>query len=359
MPNAAFIAMGDAHLEELIWRRYRQISGDAEMAFTALVDLAIEHFLPLVLLGDVWDTVKPPPSMLRFFRQQMDRLHAEGIAVYAIQGNHDKRDVPWYVAVHDHVQHIGDGRPVTINGLRCRGYDYQLREQIQQRLVEVANDPPQCLFLHQACKQALNFDGAWNCDLEWVPEGIPLVLMGDIHKYWRHTIRAGQTAYYTGTTHPRDLSQLGSKAAMVVMDDLTVEQLPLPVREIQLFKVSCAVHLRDVTDWITATQAMQQPLPPVAFLRYVPDMAAEVLAIDLPGGILIREPVASPEELEFDIDTPVHDGGPDVSVEGLLSTIVDPETKPEVFSLVLDMIQGTDTVHDVLRIHKRKHYEQE
>ncbi len=122
--NIAFLALGDLHLDTAIWRKHRQVTGDPQAALRCLVDLAAELKVPMVLLGDIFDVSDPESSLVQFFRSEMERAHAAGVPVYCIQGNHDKRTVPWYTACSPYPVHVGDGKPVAINGVSCIGYDY-------------------------------------------------------------------------------------------------------------------------------------------------------------------------------------------------------------------------------------------
>ena len=88
------LAAGDIHLDHWIWRRHRTITGDAQLGFDQLIELALRYRCPLVIVGDLFDTVDPDSSLVSYFRQCMDRLQRESIACYAIQGNHDRRPIP-------------------------------------------------------------------------------------------------------------------------------------------------------------------------------------------------------------------------------------------------------------------------
>lgn len=276
--TAAFVAIGDIHLDPFIWKRHRHITGDAVVGFSSSVDHAINLGVPFVMVGDIFDTVDPPPAMIKQFRTQIDRLATAGLRCYGIQGNHDKRPTPWYQAVHDWPIHIGDGVPVEIGGLRCRGFDYATRDSIQESLVNLS-DPTDCLFIHQAVRQYLGFEGAWNTDLAWVPEVVRMVVMGDIHACWETEIRPGVTAYYTGSTHPRDISQVGPKSVLVVNRDLTVRRAVIPSRPITRIRAEATDQLDLALQWVTA--ADRTVLPPVCFLSVTPDLQRDRRYLDL------------------------------------------------------------------------------
>lgn len=359
MSRPAFLALGDLHLKPHIWSSHRQVVGDAFVGFTSFIDLALELFLPVVLVGDIFDSVKLDPVVTHFFRKEMDRCAGEGLPVYAIQGNHDKQHTPWYTALHDHVQHIGDGQPVDIGGVICRGLDYALKDQIHAQLADISQQElPQCLFLHQATRQALKFEGRWNCDLQAVPEGIPLIVMGDIHREWHQTVRPGQEAYYTGPLCAQDISQVGPKTCMMIHQDLTIERLPIAYREIQRFRFTAPDLVRQANDWLE-TLDKEPVLPPVAYVEHTPDVGVALieLAEQWDGkAIVIGEQFASPEELELSTDDDRQTVDEVISVDELLTRLIDPEEEPEAFQLVLDLINrvGEESIVDIINTHRDK-----
>ena len=253
----AFVALGDIHLSDYIWRDLPDIRGDAELGLRNLVDQAIRLNVPAVIVGDLYDRAEQRDAgSIRIFDTQMARLKAAGLPCYAIQGNHDKRSIPWY-ALNPHVRHIGDGQPVEINGVACRGLDYALHDTIRERLGNLGLDGelPEVLFLHQAVRQALKFDGAWNCDLEWVPEGIPLVVMGDIHREWEMTFRPGQRALYTGSGCPRNRDEFGPRTILGVRRNLEWDRLPVPTRAMRHLVWSSEAP-GEVAQWVATNRAV-------------------------------------------------------------------------------------------------------
>lgn len=361
MSEPAFIALGDIHLKKLIWTDYPQICDDAEVAFVALVDMAIELHLPLVLVGDIFDSVKPPTYLWAVFRHQMDRCQEEMVPVYAIQGNHDKQTgTPFYVGLHDHVKHVGDGEMFYIGDLRCVGLDYSLRGKVEEFFAELSQaDPkPDVMFLHQAAKQALRFEGASNCDLDQVPEGIPLIVMGDIHKEWSYTIRPGQVAYYTGASCAQEITQRGPKSCMCVYDDLTIERMPLPYREIGRFRVTAEHQVDEVTRWAEEMAKTSHSLTPAAELSFTPEaagLAAKIVG-DHSGIIWMENPVPSMDVLDLDLNEEEEENSTElISMEEALSRLVDAAEDPDLFSMVLSLADPKDTSPvDVVNHYREK-----
>ena len=262
------LVLGDIHLDTFIWRKYRQISGDAFASFKSLIDKAIKLDVPVVLVGDIFDNVTPDTSLIQFFRRQVQRMVDAELKVYALQGNQDKRpQVPWYCAIHEKVVHIGDGRLCRIGPFHTVGFDYSTRDVIEAKMatLDALDHPIDILFIHQAVRQAIPWEGAWNCDLDWVPPRVGLVLMGDIHKHFEHTIRPGQKAYYTGASHMRSLPERGPKSAILLHSDLTVTRVPLVARSLERFVITVPGDIAPIEAWLKEHSG--EPLPPVAWVR--------------------------------------------------------------------------------------------
>jgi hypothetical protein len=301
-PNPALVALGDIHLSDTIWRARPDISGDAILGLRNLVDTALSLKVPAVIVGDLFDTAsQQDPRCLAGFMHEMDRMRGAGLEVWGIQGNHDKRPIPWYT-LHPHVRHFGDGEPVQIGGLSCLGFDYNLQDGIRESLARLTQDithmnlmgAPDVLFLHQFVKQSLQIEGAWNCDLEWIPPGIPVTVIGDIHQEQEFRFGNGQRAYYTGSGHPRSTAEFGPRSILVVNRDLTVWRHQVPTRPMW-GGVWVSGRADEIERWLaeSAPMAATSGLPPVLHLTFqredskvltewLQDLPREVLSVLVP-----------------------------------------------------------------------------
>jgi hypothetical protein len=356
----AFVCLGDIHLDSIIWRRYRQIAMDAFVGFTSFIDTGIRLHLPIVILGDLFDSVDPDPELVRYFRREMDKCEAAGCPVFAIQGNHDKRPIPWYCALHTWPRHVGDGRPLMIGGLMVRGYDYAPFASIKESLEDLgrADSKPQVLFLHQAARQALDIEGAWNCDLEWVPKEVPLIMMGDIHTQTEYRVRENQMAYYTGPSHARDISQIGPKTCCLVHQDLSVVRLPITYREIKKFLILTPDDLPLVRKWLEFVLSTPQVLKPVAWIHYAGASHPECMRLAIEHdevAITVLEPAKEGSQTKGEADTPVMTVGELLSKESLVAKLADPEKEPEVYSLVLELTKTQNVNEAITAARERFH----
>jgi len=96
-----FIHAADLHLDSPLRGLSRHddapveaIRGATRKALAKLVDLALEKEVAFVLIaGDLYDGDQKDYATALFFNQQMSRLHARAIPVFAITGNHDAESV--------------------------------------------------------------------------------------------------------------------------------------------------------------------------------------------------------------------------------------------------------------------------
>lgn len=341
----SFLALGDIHLDPVIWRRLKAVTGDAEVAFKSFIDLGLQLNIPLVIVGDLFDVVNPPSEMTKVFREQMDRCQTAGVPVYAIQGNHDKTVPPWYNALHDWPIHIGDGKPVVISGLSCCGLDYKLKPEFKASLEQLP-DGIDVLFIHQAVRQALSFDGAWNADLADIPQSIKLVVMGDIHTQTEYALGSGGRALYTGSSHARDMEQRGPKSCTLVKSDLTTERLQLVVRDIERFAVQVPEDFTKVTDWLSKAVA-HGGLKPFAWVQVLPTLqlqAEQLLKAYREHAICYVQSVVVAEQMQQAVELPTG-----VNTLVLLTQLLDPVKEPSAYQLALEMLDDRQNLPELLQ----------
>ncbi len=240
VPTLAFLFLGDLHLAPRIWSNLPTVTGDGAVGLRDLFALSAKLGCPDVVLGgDIFDSNPPNSDQVTIFQELAARHVQCGGRIWCYQGNHDKvaAGTPWYATMPNWllpVTHIGDGTPVEIGGLRCVAYDYATKDDILSTLatlneeIQQGQQPPQVLMLHQAFKEALGFEHAWNCEAAAVPPQIPLTLIGDIHAPIEFSTPGGR-AYYSGSSHPRNIDEIKhAPSALAVRTDLSVERIPLP-----------------------------------------------------------------------------------------------------------------------------------
>lgn len=359
MPKPIAVALGDIHLDDKIWTKLSSITGDAELGYQSFLAVALRLKVPAVIAGDLFDVAKPPSSLVRLHRKYMDLCEAEGVPVLVLQGNHDKVQqagvdkpvAPWATASHDWPTYVGDGRPFKLGEVEATALDYASMDVIEGQIRRVTTP---LLFLHQAVRQALGFENAWNCDLDWVPPTVKLTVLGDIHKPMDMPFPDGRLACYTGAGHARDIDQTGPKSVIVINDDLTYYREPIPSRSIRKFYVKSVKDIDSVNAWLPTVSAVHN-LPPLLWMAHTAEMAAHVSTVRSQvvsdGRVIVHT-----ESLIDDAEVPIagESAAPDddISPGLLLSRIVDPEKDKELYGFLSELIDDRRQLTDVISSRK-------
>jgi hypothetical protein len=355
-----FCALGDLHLDHLIWRAQRQVSGDAFLGLRSFLECARSRNLPAVYLGDIFDTQDPDSSLVQMFRTEADQFRQSGLAQYFIQGNHDKRPVPWCSAVAPYIQHVGDGVVHEIGGVKVVGYDYCHKPEIESHLAELSSRRPipDVVFLHQAVRQVIPWDGAWNCDLDWVPDGVRLCLMGDIHQTREIKMRNGGAAWYTGSSHARSVDEMGPKYCLVVHDDLSVVPVPLDYRSMERFQATPTSPLEELLPRIhtflgvAGDRPSSRLLKPLVWLSYTEDQAQGVKEVQKAchdRAILVEQPLCFRVSHEIPVTTSTDDVP---TMQTLLGQLMDQHRDPAAYQLVEQLLDPTQDLQETLGAHR-------
>ena len=210
----AFVA--DLHLTLLTWNDYPGMRGDAYFAWDQIVAWCVNNKpMALIFGGDIFDKIRPDAESVIRFQQGVDKIHAAGVAVLAIQGQHDRSDPPW-TKVHPRVQWIGDGKKRTIGAgtgttIEIVGYDCTSAAILHSCLENDRehDNVPDVLVIHQLCKEAIPFEGAWDFDQTWTEAG--LILAGDYHG----AEQFGRVLY-SGATTMRKIDERGPKSFVTI-----------------------------------------------------------------------------------------------------------------------------------------------
>lgn len=341
------VVVGDAHLSNLIWTKLRQVNGDAFYGFTQVTEFVLSKKLPLILAGDLFDTVDPDSSEVKFFREQIDLFQKENIPVYAFQGNHDNRMVPWYSAIHGWLKHVGDGIPFKIGNVTCAAWDYMLKEQLEERLAHL--DPSvELLFLHQAAKQIILFDRAWNVDLSCLPSSIRMVVLGDIHLPV-DIPGLPFKALYTGATHARNSAQFEPKSFPVIYDDLqSYTRIPLKTRQVFMKSIVSIGLLEELQKFLESPN--DTPLPKLIkidahmdFITVIEDLErryTDSLFFINPLSVYRLDGIGTDAE-----------SAPSVSVSDLVNKFVKPDNS-RLRDMILSIVNSQQAVDDIIATYK-------
>jgi DNA repair exonuclease SbcCD nuclease subunit len=328
----------------------------------SFIDSAIEVGAPILLAGDLFDVSKPPPEFVSLCRRAFTKCKEAEIPVKFLDGNHDKTPTHWGSAIHDWPDYVGDGRLFRLGDHTAIASDYQLHDDIKAFIDSIPPEPD-IAFLHQAARQALPFEGAWNCDLEWLPQTIKLAVLGDIHKPLDMPLSNGRMAYYTGASHPRDITQLEPKTFIVVNDDLSITRKPLVGRAISKFTCTSVEDIEVVNSWLKEAVPVyynQKVLLPFAWVVHSPEVFPDIRKLVeayVPTGkaLLFCDPAPSAEAVLEISD--VLEETEELNLTSMLNRYVSREKNPLLFNYVTEILTSQKVMDTVLAYrHKVLHH---
>lgn len=176
-----FVYASDLHLSLNTWRSLPEVREDSLLSFKQLLDYCNDRtsdtICPLVLGGDVFDSVKMTPELLTAAIEI--RNEYPHIPIYYINGNHDLIEPSWCSFFANSI-HLG-AQPSTLPGgeVVC-GIDFKLSEEFPEAVKKVY---PGCdhLVIHQTLDVLSN-------NLPGSIDSTPLknfssVLSGDYHQF--------------------------------------------------------------------------------------------------------------------------------------------------------------------------------
>lgn len=175
------VIVGDTHLAERTWSSRRALTGDSFHSFLQAVQIAEYHRVPMILMGDIFDSKSMSSVVMQFFCRCMDRLQSAGISVYYIQGNHDYAIPPW-PAVHSWPTHL-DQKYVVLGEqgapVQCYGLDFYAMPGYTDKLAAVP-EVASVLVTHQAWEDFGKMGSSLAASSSMLPRGLP-VISGDLH----------------------------------------------------------------------------------------------------------------------------------------------------------------------------------
>jgi exonuclease SbcD len=260
------LVLRDPELGELIGNATRR-------AFVSIVDLCLtESVDALLLAGDLYDGDQTSMKTARFLAEQVRRLHAAGIRVFVIRGNHDALSrITKELTFPDSVTVFG-GRadailvdrsqgdvPVAIHGLSFA------RPHILESLLPRFKDPVQGAIniglLHTSLGGTKEHDVYAPCSLSDLDSvGFDYWALGHIHK--RSEFRGQSTVVMGGMPQGRDINEGGAKSVTLVTitDDRSIH-LEERLTSVAQFE-SIPIDLTGVEEWrdmvVLLTKAIQR-----------------------------------------------------------------------------------------------------
>lgn len=223
-----FIFAADLHLSLITWQKLPELNSESLDSFRELLVMARTEnpgftkpkgICPLVLGGDIFDSVKMTPELLD--KALAIREEFIDVPIYYINGNHDAIEPSW-CSFFDNSVHLGS-EPVRLrDGEILCGIDFQLPEAFPEAVSKVY---PGCdyLIIHQTLDKLAN-------GLPGSVDSTPLqnfncVLAGDYHK----NVHV-DNLYSPGSTNRRSIAEDSGKALFIndgVIQTINLDSRPL------------------------------------------------------------------------------------------------------------------------------------
>jgi hypothetical protein len=140
--NKIAIVSADCHVEELIWRDRPGITGDGFYGFQQLIDNAVKENLPLILAGDVVETLPqntPTTKTVDFLQACISTMNSHGLKIYTINGQHDTAFPSWLKALDSSRSTVIDASNelLSVNGVNVFFHSYTHRSCISNILQSI------------------------------------------------------------------------------------------------------------------------------------------------------------------------------------------------------------------------------
>lgn len=203
----------------------QRLRGATRQALIALVDLAIERGVVLVVLaGDIYDGNWADFRTGLFFREQMQRLRRAGILVFIVKGNHDAesqitRQLPDVDGVHVFSAHRSETVDLETLGVAIHGRSFPNRA-VPEDLVPTYPPPVPGRFnigvLHTSLTGREGHDPYAPTTVEaLVDKGYDYFALGHVHA--REVVReTGPRIVFPGNLQGRHAKETGPKGCELV-----------------------------------------------------------------------------------------------------------------------------------------------
>jgi len=227
-----------------------QIDTATRAAFSRLVDISCaEGVAALLIAGDLFDGAARSAKTAAFLLAELDRLHAAGIALYYIKGNHDAENPMASEITLPANVHLFDGRggkhrlPVAEAEIWVHGVSFSGRKAPESLLGKFQPPVPGAVniaMLHTSLSGAAGHDPYAPCSVaELKSMGFDYWALGHIHK--RTVYAEDPWIVMPGIPQGRDIGEDGPKSATL----LEIDGSELRIREVA---TACAHFARHDLD---------------------------------------------------------------------------------------------------------------
>lgn len=274
MSDFTFIHAADIHLDSPLrgLERYEgapveEIRNATRVAFTKLVDLAIEEGVAFVVIaGDIYDGDWRDYNTGLFFVKEMSRLRGKKIPVYILTGNHDAASViTRQLPLPDNVFQFSTSNPETFRieklAVALHGQGFAKREVLENLSTTYPQAAANCFnigVLHTSATGNPEHDTYAPCSVsDLASKGYDYWALGHVHK--REVLSEAPWIVFPGNLQGRHIREQGAKGCTLVTvserEIVSVEPRDLDVLRWAEIAVDCAeaTALSDLSSQVVET----------------------------------------------------------------------------------------------------------
>ena len=328
--------------------------------------MAIDESLPIIAAGDLIDRQVNEQEPIEFLRMQMDRLQANKVPFYFVQGQHELQNRPW-MYVHKWPDWLDyrkfEENPILALGCMplgnrtVQGFDWHPSADME-KCMGIVSDTTDVLVMHQV-SELMGSVRVPELSFAQIPHAKVLVI-GDYHVHEEHVYKGRQgqdlLVLSPGSTCMQSIDEPPLKFIYKLYADLSFESVPLKTRlvrqpypiideeSLEAFVAEASQQLDDC--W---QEAHEMGLPehlckPILIVPYNP------LVTD--AYRRIKKAVGDKGHLFDDAQMPVTPEREErkaarekITAQGLigcLDLVCDPKVEPEVHAYVKSLLEHTD-----------------
>lgn len=256
-PVCAFT--GDNHLRPVTWVKHPTLHSDAYESWRQIIDQCEARRLPLVLLGDLFDSTRPDSHSVGIYLHGLWRMERAQLPVYYIEGNHDAADPPW-ASLSPWARPVGE---FSLGGIQAYGLSFTNSAQLPEALARIPQGT-RLLLSHQSWLEIQRV-GHTDGQFGMIPHGLTM-LVADYHVCGTYNGKAGNgedvVAYSPGSTAMQALNEPADKYFGILYSDMTVEWVKLETRPCVLLTCNTPEELDDLVARIPAGLVQARPFCP-------------------------------------------------------------------------------------------------
>jgi len=279
---------GDLHLRQQAWNTRPELAGDSYESFIQIIEYCVQHNSSLILAGDIFNSINPDARSVEVLRRGLDTMAQSALPVYVIQGQHDRANPPWPLALVDNpmVMYVADKLfvPITCGPIFYAIDQTPVAADLKAKLANVP-DKVKVLVLHQLAKDVFPIEGAYDFDSEWVPKHVQTLLMADYHKRCTFKWQGTKVGRYCGSTYMCKIDEEPDKSfySLTINEngDLQTAVIPLRTRPYKFLVINDEAELTKCSESLAAIPKATGMLPVVVvtYVATVPDVEVKLRAV--------------------------------------------------------------------------------